>query len=156
MHIFVKQLLYCITFYYFSTMSTSISTSFSSKTLLLLHCHLVPSLQHQYLELESSNEFQHTVISRFNYIKSIFLLRALHDSTHLRVLDFPILNSFNNELYCIISKLTSCDKAITEMKMIEKTLSTFSPVSTVLVQDYRNMKFENHLDFMSLLLLPKK
>jgi len=55
-HIFSEQLSDCITFDHISTISDFISIFASWKTLLLLYCHLVPSLQYLYLELKNPNE----------------------------------------------------------------------------------------------------
>jgi len=154
-HIFLEGLLDCINFDHIFLVNESVSTSTSWKTLLLLRCHLVPFLQHQYLELEKPNELWRKFKSCYDHQKTIFLPRALHDWTHLRMLDFPTLVSFNNELYRIISQLRLFGHTITEKEMIEKTLSTFPPVSAILAQQYKNIKF-NHLDLMSLFLLVKK
>jgi len=55
-HIFVEHLLDSIAFDKDSSISAFVFASISWKTLLLLHRHLVLFLQHQYLELEKTNE----------------------------------------------------------------------------------------------------
>ena len=108
------------------------------------------------MEIKNPNELWQKLKSRFDHQKTIFHPRALSDWTHLRVLDFPTLVDFNNEIYRIISQLRLCGQNITEEELIEKTLSIFPPVHAVLAQQYKNMRFTNHSDLMSLLLLAEK
>lgn len=55
---------------------------------------------------------------------------------HLRVLDFPTLSAFNNEMYHIVLQLRLYGQAISEEEMIEKSLSTFRLAFVVLAYQY--------------------
>lgn len=104
-NLFAEQLSDAIMFEESPTTNISISLAIRWKALLLLRRHLVPALQHQYLEMEDLIELWKNPKSRFDHQKIIFLPRARHNWTHLRVLDFPNLNAFNSEMYSIVSQL---------------------------------------------------
>ena len=64
--------------------------------------------------------------------KHYFLPQARTDWINLRVLDFPDFISFNSELHRIMAQLRLCEQTVTDAELIEKTLSTFLPATTIL------------------------
>jgi hypothetical protein len=66
------------------------------------------------------------------------------------------LISFNAELHRITAQLTLCGETVGEAQLIDKTLSTFSPATAILTQQYRNMKLAKHSELVFHLLLAEK
>ncbi|KAG5461342.1 MAG: reverse transcriptase (RNA-dependent DNA polymerase)-domain-containing protein [Olpidium bornovanus] len=65
--------------------AASAPTQTKWKALILLRRHLDTALQAQYLEVEDPNKLWAELKSRFDHQQTVFLPRARHDWTHLRI-----------------------------------------------------------------------
>lgn len=72
------------------------------------------------------------------------------------MLDIQNFLSFNSKLHQIIAQLRLCGDHITDVELIEKTLSTFPPATVILHQQYHNTKFRKYFQLMSHHLLAEK
>jgi len=126
------------------------------QTLQIFRHHIDPSLKQQYIQVEHPADLWTQLHERFHYEQTIFLPEAQNDCINLRVLDFPDLISFNAELHRITAQLRLCGKTVTEAQLIDKTLSIFSPATTILAQQYRNMRLAKHSELVFHLLLAEK
>ena len=106
--------------------------AYKSQALLLLRRHLDQALRLQYIQVEKPARLWRELNARFNHQETLFLPQATNDWINLRVLHFPYFVSFNSKLHRITSQLRLCGQAISETEMIEKTLSTFPPATSIL------------------------
>ena len=72
---------------------------------LLLRRHLDVSLQDQYLQEKNPATIWSTLKARFSQERRLHLPEARYAWINLRVMDFPNLTSYNNELHRIVSQL---------------------------------------------------
>ena len=67
--------------------------------------------------------------------------------------DFKYVEAYNTALHRIVGQLRFCGQRVTEYEMIEKTLETFHPSNTVLLQQYRNNKYKKYSKLINVLLV---
>ncbi|XP_057785852.1 uncharacterized protein LOC131003348 [Salvia miltiorrhiza] len=70
--------------------------------------------------------------------------------------DFKFVIEYNSTLHRIVSQLKLCKQEVTEIDLIEKTLSTFHASNLVLQQQYRAKNYTRHSELISALLVAEK
>ena len=109
-----------------------------AKALHFLRHHLHPDLKSEYMTERDPLVLWQSLKDRFSQQRSIVLPRAQQDWINLRFQDFKSVAAYNSALHRIVTKMRLCGQKITDVDMIEKTLSTFHPGNIVLQQQYRN------------------
>lgn len=84
------------------------------------------------------------------------LPRAQQDWITLHFQDFKSVTAYNSALHKLVSRLSLCGQKITDMDMIEKTLSTFHPGNMVLQQQYRNSKYTKYSELIEVLMVAEQ
>jgi hypothetical protein len=84
--------------------------------------------------------------------KTVILLQATHEWNHLRIQDFKSVGEFNHAMHKLSSKLKFCEKELTNVEKIEKTLSTMLPAHMILQQQYRQRGFTVYSELIKTLL----
>ncbi|XP_057793333.1 uncharacterized protein LOC131009953 [Salvia miltiorrhiza] len=93
---------------------------------------------------------------RFDQQKAIILPQAQYDWLNLRFQDFKSVIEYHSTLHRIVSQLKLCKQEVTEIDLIEKTLSTFHASNLVLQQQYRAKNYTRHSELISALLVAEK
>lgn len=58
--------------------------------------------------------------------------------------------TYNSELFCITSMLALCgDEKVKDTNLVEKTLSMFHSSNLILTMQYRNLKFQQYMELIS-------
>jgi hypothetical protein len=127
-----------------------------AKAIVLLRHHLHNSLKTEYLMVENPRELWDSLKGRYDHHKRVLLPSAQFEWTNLRFQDFKSVSDYNSSLYKIVSILRYCDQPVTEVQMIEKTLSTFHANNIVLQQQYRERGFAKYSELISTLLVAEK
>ena len=107
---------------------------YKSQTMLLLRRHLSQSLRLQYITVTEPDKLWSLLHARFDHQQTLFLPQARNDWANLQILDFPDFGSFNSELHHIFAQLRLYGQPLTDPELLEKTLSTFPPATTILAQ----------------------
>lgn len=123
---------------------------------MILRGHLGHALRIHYLYLEDPAKLWAQLHAHFDHEQMLCLPQARSDWTNLRVLNIPNFSAYDEELHRIMSQLRMCGQIITESKLIEKFLSTFPHATTILSQQYMNMKYKKYSKLVSHLLLAEK
>ena len=76
--------------------------------------------------------------------------KARYDWMHLRLQDFKSIHEYNSAMFRITSQLIFCEETISEIDMMENTLSTFH------VSKYREKGFNKYSKLISHHLVAEK
>ncbi|XP_059290439.1 uncharacterized protein LOC132043979 [Lycium ferocissimum] len=123
--------------------------------MIFLRHHLDENLKMEYLTVKDPLTLWNNLKDRYDHLKMVILPQAHFDWLHLRLQDFKFIKAYNFAMFKIISQLKLCGENITDHDMLEKTFSTF-PASSMLLQQYREMKFKKYYDLISHLLVAEQ
>lgn len=124
-----------------------------AKALLFLRHHLHEDLKREYLTIEDPLELWKSINERYDHQKSVILPTARYNWLQLRLQDFPTISEYNSAIFCITSELKLCGEPVTDVEMLEKTLSTFHVDNMLLSQQYRERKFTKYSELIACLLV---
>lgn len=127
-----------------------------AKALYFIRHHLDPNLKSEYMTERDPLVLWQSLKDRFGQQQSIMLPRAQQDWITLRFQDFKSVTAYNSALHKLVSRLSLCGQKITDMDMIEKTLSTFHPGNMVLQQQYRNSKYTKYSELIEVLMVAEQ
>ncbi|XP_009375238.2 uncharacterized protein LOC103964073 [Pyrus x bretschneideri] len=91
------------------------------KAKIFIRRHLDEGLKSEYFTVEDSLTLWKTLKNRYNHQKTVILLRARYEWTHLKIQDFKTVAENNSAMFRISSQLKLCGETITEEDMLEKT-----------------------------------
>lgn len=132
------------------------SAAEKAKALLFLKHRLNSALKVEYLTEEDPLTLWQSLKDRYDQQRSVVLPQARSDWINLRFQDFKSVTAYNSALHRIVSLLKMCDQRVTEVDIIDKTLSTFHPTNMVLQEKYRHAKYAKYSKLISVLLVAKK
>ncbi|XP_057791393.1 uncharacterized protein LOC131008525 [Salvia miltiorrhiza] len=135
---------------------SSCSSAQKAKALIFLRHHLNKDLKNEYLTKKDPVVLWQSLKDRFDQQKAIILPQAQYDWLNLRFQDFKSVIEYNSTLHRIVSQLKLCKQEVTEIDLIEKTLSTFHASNLVLQQQYRAKNYTRYSELISALLVAEK
>ncbi|XP_047264595.1 uncharacterized protein LOC107855954 [Capsicum annuum] len=127
-----------------------------AKAMIFLHHHHDEGLKMEYLTIKDPLILWNNLKERYDHLKMVVLPQIHYEWTHLRLQDFKNMNDYNSEIFKIKSQLNLCGENITDHDMLEKIFSTFSALSMLLQQQYREMKFKNYSKLIAHLLVAEQ
>jgi hypothetical protein len=120
--------------------------------LFIIRNHIHPDLKAKYLMEEDPHALWLALQQWYEQQKTVILLQATHEWNHLRIQDFKSVGEFNHAMHKLSSKLKFCEKELTNVEKIEKTLSTMLPAHMILQQQYRQRGFTVYSELIKTLL----
>ncbi|XP_059669642.1 uncharacterized protein LOC132314881 [Cornus florida] len=123
-----------------------------AKAMIFLRRHISEELKTEYVTERDPLSLWKNLKERYDYQKTIILLKARDDWQQLRLQDFKTVAEYNSALFKISSTLKLCGDIITDELMLEKTFTTFHASNVSLQQQYRERKFEKYSELISCLL----
>ena len=99
-----------------------------------LHYHIHDDLKNEYLTEEDPLSLQKSLKDRYDHQKMVILPNAQSEFLNLRYQEFKTISEYNSTLFNIVSRLKLCDEKVTNVQMIEKTLSIFHALNVLLQQ----------------------
>ena len=118
------------------------SNKVNTSALMFLRWHIDPSLRWEYLQLKTLKELRDALKGRFGNIHDTLLLELTTQYNEIRLLDYKWVNDFNKDMLHLKARLNFCGKELTEVDMIQNTLSTF-PTSAVILANYDRLEYDN-------------
>lgn len=127
---------------------TESSDQQKAQALSYMRRHLNEEFRHEYnLELDPLVLWQ-SLKDHFDRMKPIELPRAKFDWQQLYFSDFGSVAAYDSALRRRASDLKICDQEVTDVEMIDKTLSTFPPSQHLL---HRMLRAENYRTYSKLI-----
>jgi len=130
----------------------------AAQSIIFIRHHLTEDLQSNYLSTENPAILWKLLHDRFDNQRTIFMPQAIHDFNHIRFQDFATVSEYNTTLTDIVSRLEICglEQMVTDKKLIDKTLSTFSPAHSTLSEIYWGMNFTKYTKLLTQLLMAEQ
>ncbi|XP_068338911.1 uncharacterized protein [Pyrus communis] len=108
-----------------------------ANTMIFIRRYLDEGLKGEYLTVKDLLALWKALRNRYNHQKTMILLRAHYEWTHLRIQDFKSVVEYNSAMFRISSQMKLCGETITKEDMMEKTFSTFHASNVLLQQQYK-------------------
>ncbi|CAL2233629.1 unnamed protein product [Prunus armeniaca] len=124
--------------------------------MIFLRCHIHEALKSEYVMVDDPLVLWKALCERYNHQKTVILLRARYEWTHLSFQDFKSVSEYNSAMHRITFLMKLCGENIYEEDMIEKTLSTFHASIVLMQQQYRHSGFTKYSELVSYLLLAEQ
>ena len=99
----------------------SLAKTFKYNALYIIRHHINSDLKAEYVMEEEPSALWTSLKTRYEQQKTVILLEANHDWTHIRLQDFKSIGDYNHVVHRVYAKLCFCEKEPLEDK-IEKTL----------------------------------
>ncbi|XP_068308656.1 uncharacterized protein [Pyrus communis] len=127
-----------------------------ANAMIFICCHLDEGLKSKYLTVEDLLALWKALRNRYNYQKTMILLKARYEWTHLRIQDFKSITEYNSAMFKISSQMKLCGETIIEEDMLEKFFSTFHASNVLLQQQYRERGFIEYNHLISVFFVAKQ
>ncbi|CAM8949058.1 unnamed protein product [Rhodiola kirilowii] len=127
-----------------------------AKSLIFLRRHLDKNLKNEYLTVKDPSDLWKNLKDRFDHQRDVMLPLYQDKWAALRFQDFAKVSDYNSEMIKIVSHLNFCGDKITNVEMMEKTLSTFHASNVTLQQQYRVRGFEKYHELIGTLLVAER
>ena len=111
--------------------------------------HLHEHLKMEYLIVKDLAFLWRKLKEHYKHQKTVILPQTRYEWMQLRLQDYKSVIEYNSIFYKITSCLLLCGEKITDSDMLEKTFTTFHKDNLILMQQYRERKFEKYYDLLS-------
>ncbi|EAY93291.1 hypothetical protein OsI_15100 [Oryza sativa Indica Group] len=138
----------------------------NDQALHFLRHHLYATLKNEYMGLRSPitlwtalkkrfEKLKYTILPQAEQdwarLKYTILPQAEQDWARLRFADFKSVAEYNSALHQICTNLSLCGKVVTDVEMIEKTLSTFHPSAMQSASNYRQASYKEYDEMIDIM-----
>ncbi len=123
----------------------------NDQALHFLRHHLCATLKNENMGLRSPLTLWTALKKRFEKLKYTILPQAEQGWARLRFADFKSVAEYNSALHQICTNLSLCGKVVTDVEMIEKTLSTFHPSAMQSASNYRQASYKEYDEMIDIM-----